>query len=234
MMMNRLAFILILIYPYLNASCEKVEDKNIFAGYAYDAVIVDGIDNEWKDIQNAVVFKDKQECSPNEITVKLQWDCDYLYVLFSVKDDNLQAYRTEQDHPELYLDDMVEILIDTRNDKSACWGIDDIIYHINILSVKKDDRGTAACVSDPSWNGKAIYEVKLFGTLNNPGDTDIGYQVEMAIPWEEIEVIPEAGTSVGINFVNGDNDGNGRQLFDWAGAWPFRSPQSFGTLTLRK
>jgi len=187
----------------------------------------------WQNIKDSIVFTGRKEGSDNIVSVKLQWSKKYLYIFFNVKDYNLQAYQTENDHPELFLDDMIEILIDANNDKNGCWASDDIIYHINLLSAKKDDRGTSDCISDASWNGKAIYEVKLFGTLNNMNDRDIGYTVEMAILWDEIGIYPTQGTVIGINFVNGDNNGNGRQLFDWSGAKPFRMPEKFCNLILR-
>ena len=160
------------------------------------------------------------------------WDKDALYIRFEVKDNDLRACQTEKDHPELFLDDMVEILIDAQNDKTPCWTVDDIVYHINLLGVKKDDRGTADCLSDPTWDGSAVYAIRLNGTLNQSADVDSGYVVEMAIPWRELGVVPRQGLKMGINFANGDNDGNGRQLYNWCGAEPMRSPHAFGTVFL--
>jgi hypothetical protein len=130
----------------------------------------------------------------------------------------------------LYLDDMVEFLIDTRNDKGSCWNEDDIIYHINLLGQKKDDKGTVDCASNPKWNGNAAYKINAQGTLNDHSDRDKGYNVEISISWKELELKPVQGLKIGTNFAIGDN-GN---LFDWAGASPFRSPSAFGNLVLVK
>ena len=47
---------------------------------------------------------------------------------------------------------------------------DDIIYHINLLGQKKDDRGTIDCKSNSKWNGNAKIAVRIFGSLNDPKD----------------------------------------------------------------
>lgn len=170
--------------------------------------------------------------SDNRLSVFSRWDAGSLYFFFKVTDSDLRAYQTEKDHPQLFLDDMVEVLIDTRNDKGGLWAEDDIVYHVNLLAVKKDDRGSREGASDPTWDGKARISVQLSGTLNDPSDTDTGYLITLIIPWSEIGQSPHPRLTMGINFANGDNDGKGRQLFDWAAAWPLRSPNAFGDLIL--
>jgi len=188
--------------------------------------------NDWS-VAKPVSFKNPSE-SDNRVEVWSLWDNDSLYFRMEVADKDLRAYQTEKDHPLLYLDDMVEILLDVLNDKNDCWNTDNIVYHINLLGQKKDDRGTEDCESDPLWDGEAHYHIRLHGTLNDTTDIDKGYQVEIAIPWSELGITPETKRKIGINFANGDNDGAGRQLFDWSGAWPLRTPSDFGTLILKR
>lgn len=232
--MYKFAYILPLLACF--CFCSSIKNKNdkiIYASYiSLDHTIGNDL-SVWENVNDSIFFDGKNEGSNNTVSVKLLWSSNFLYILFNVKDSNLQAYQVEQDHPKLFLDDMVEFLIDANNDKDDCWSSDDIIYHINLLSVKKDDRGTSDCLSDPSWNGKAIYKVNLQGTLNDSTDSDFGYTVEIAIPWDEIGIDPTQGSKLGIDFVNGDNNGNGRQLYDWSGANPFRTPKNFGTLILK-
>jgi len=179
-------------------------------------------------------IKGESSGSENNMLLFSEWNRDSLYFFFRVEDHDLRAYQKEQDHARLYLDDMAELLLDTRNDKDSCWAEDDIVYHVNILGVKKDDRGSAACETNPAWNGTAELGIYLEGTLNDTLDTDSGYTVTLAFPWTEIGRKPGKGLTMGINFANGDNDGKGRQLFDWAGAWPMRSPWAYGNLVLIK
>lgn len=105
---------------------------------------------------------------------------------------------------------------------------------VNVLKAKEDDRGKEDCSTDPSWDGSAAHSVCIDRTLNDALDCNRGYVVEMAVSWKELRVVPFPGMHMGINFANGDNDGMGRQLFDWAGAWPMRSPNAYGELVLQK
>jgi hypothetical protein len=208
---------------------EKVVHAHLSAG----GVTIDGLESEPSWLTADSVTFDGQSCgSANIAVVKMLWDNDFLYLLFKVSDENLQAYQTEQDHRQLFLDDMAEFLLDTTNDRDSCWNESKIIYHINLLGQKKDDRGTARCFSDASWNGSAKFAIQLFGTLNEAADRDQGYQVEVAVPWSELGVPPSEGLQMGINFAVGDNNGAGRQLFDWVGAPNFRSPHLFGSVIL--
>ena len=211
----------------------KSQEKEIYSSFLQAIVQPSWKSSDWENSGN-VVIKGEIEGSENRLTVFSRWNNDSLYFFFKVEDTCLRAYQTEKDHRELYLDDMVEVLIDTRNDKDSCWAEDDIVYHVNILGIKKDDRGTKECITDPTWDGNARISVQLFGTLNDTIDTDTGYLVTLAFPWSELKQVPKPGLTMGINFANGDNDGKGRQLFDWVDAWPMRSPYSYGNLILKK
>jgi len=231
--MKRIAIYLFAFFYLILQACQPEKDSKCMESFfTYSWGGVGNIKNDWSQA-NPLSFENPAE-SDNLVTVRSLWDTDSLYFLLTVADKDLRAYQIEKDHRLLYLDDMVEILIDAHNDKNDCWNTDDIVYHINLLGQKKDDRGTKDCESDTAWDGEASYSVRLFGTVNDTTDIDKGYHVEIAFPWSELGVRPEEGRAIGINFANGDNDGNGRQLFDWAGAWPLRTPSAFGTLYLKK
>lgn len=231
--MYRLIFLIIGINVLFSGV--KANEKVFYADYTESNIIIDGNESEiaWRQT-DSIGFNGFNHGSENTVYVKSLWNDDFLYFLFKVTDTNLQSHQTEQDHPELFLDDMVELLIDTNNDKDSCWNETKIVYHINLSGIKKDDRGTSGCKSNPVWNGNAVYAVKLFGTLNDQRDKDVGYQVEVAVPWSDINQLPVKNLVLGVNFANGDNDNNGRELFDWLGIFPFRSPHLFGNLVLKE
>lgn len=201
--------------------------KEFQCAYTRDPVTLDGVLNEWKHA-SSIQLADEMGKSDNTVIIYSLWDDENLYFSFDVKDTDLGAQQTEDDHPKLYLDDMVEFLIDAHNDKGSCWNMDDIIYHINILGQKKDDRGTTSCLTNPAWNGDANYSILMNGSINDPTDADKGYVVEIRIPWHDLKIIPFTGQLIGVNFGNGDNG----ILFDWVDASPFRSPYAFGNLIL--
>jgi len=182
--------------------------------------------------KNCLSIDGDKEDSDNKMFITSRWDKNSLYFFIKVIDNDLRAYQTEQDHPKLWMDDMIEILIDTKNDKDSCWAEDDIVYHINLFGIKKDDRGSIDCITNPKWNGKADITVSMHGTVNDTTDVDSGYLVSVIFPWDEIGLQPEKGLTMGMNFANGDNDGKGVQLFDWANKKPLRSPFAYGNLIL--
>ena len=226
----RLSRILLLSLIYVLAvSCGNAvlsHDKDIVCS----SVCGDNI--EWDTLDSLVVAPTEGE-SDNVMIVKTCWSVDSLYFMFKVLDTDLRAEQTETDHPKLFLDDMVEFLIDTDNDKTEFWHEDDIVYHINVLGYKKDDRGTIEHKSDATWDGSAQYAIELHGTLNDSSDVDSGYIVKVALPWTELGHIPYVGLRMGINFANGDNDGCGRQLYNLCYSDPMRSPDTFVTLILK-
>ena len=215
--------------------CFSINDnskKRIYAAYADRIFYPSWAASTWNDTSCIVIDGDKEK-SENRMYVYAVWTRDSLSFCFKVMDKDLRAYQKEQDHAALFLDDMVEVLMDTKKNKDSCWGDDDIVYHVNLLGVKKDDRGTPGCTTDPSWNGRAGFQVKIHGTLNDTTDIDTGYLVYISFSWAEIGQTPHPGLIMGVNFANGDNDGKGRQLFDWTGASPMRSPYAFGDIILK-
>ncbi|NJO87557.1 MAG: hypothetical protein HC831_00300 [Chloroflexia bacterium] len=122
-----------------NLSCKKTlksQKKEIYSSFLKEIVQPSWESFDWKNSDN-VFIKDEIEDSENSLSIFSRWNNDSLYFFFKVEDTCLRAYQTEKDHRELFLDDMVEVLIDTRNDNDSCWAEDDIVYHINLLRVKR-------------------------------------------------------------------------------------------------
>ncbi|MDR1523978.1 MAG: CBM9 family sugar-binding protein [Tannerella sp.] len=219
----------LLFFPGYVCMAQPDKPKTVYSVYTGSFSGTGNPGNEWF-LSTAIHLSPLK--GDNRMTVRSLWDSDSLYFRIEVADRDLRAYQQEKDHPELYLDDMVEILLDTKNDKTSCWAFDDIVYHINLLGQKKDDRGSDSCRTDRAWDGTANYSIRLFGTLNDTTDIDSGYEIEIAFPWNELDISPVNNMRIGADFANGDNDGNGRSLYDWVGAEPMRNPQMFGTLIL--
>jgi len=164
---------------------------------------------------------------PRQATVYTLWDSRDLYLAFDVLSSRLQAVVREHDGQNLWWDDGVEFLIDPHRDRTREFLPDDFSYHINILNVVYDDRGTPSGEANPAWNGVARHEVKILD--------DYHYVVEVAIPWQEIGLEPrENETAIGIDFcVNGKDPETGQyDYFDWCGLKVFHDPSGFGELAL--
>ena len=198
------------------------------------SIAIDGmIEDAWKSGKTLTLDDPSKVVDPNKVTIFTLWDENYLYVAYDVLDKNLVGFQTERDHKALYEDDMIEVLLDPRHDKTDKWLEDDIVYHVNVLGQVKDDRGTPEGISDATWTSRALFAARHEGTLNDSSDTDHGFSVELAIPWQEIGKKPAAGVTIGIDFAAGDAEGADEHLWDWRGASPFRQPTVYGTLRLK-
>jgi len=143
------------------------------------------------------------------------WDNSNLYVLIEVT-DNTQ----ENDSPETYNDDAVEIYIDINNDKATSYGANDFQYVF-----RWDDVGIY------ETTGKSTDDIVLEQTT-----TSTGYIIEAKIPWATLSGSPAIGQSLGFDVhVNDDDDGGVRDAkISWAAntddAW--QNPSLFGTAIL--
>lgn len=167
----------------------------------------------------------------------MKWDEKNFYIAYKVKNANLQARAAKRDQQGLHEDDGIEFLIDANYDKSAIWMEDDIAYHVNVKNIILDEKGNDNKGEyNRDWNGKAKTAVKVFGTINQPGDRDQGYHVEVAIPWKELGITPEKGASMGINVcVNDRDDTTGEyRYYDYMNLKFFHYPEGFAEVVLEE
>lgn len=193
-------------------------------------IVIDGELDEWSAAER--VFFDDRKSPGISATAFTLWDDKYLYIAFDVNRKNPRAKVKEHDGYGLWLDDGIEFLIDSKNDGGSLFMTDDIAYHINILNVVFDDRGTGKEKQDVSWDGNAAHQMKL---KKNPDGEVTGYCCEIAVSWEELGIVPvENSTVLGIDFcVNTTDDETGEyRYFDWAGLKLFHYPDGFGKLKL--
>ncbi|MBQ7023829.1 MAG: carbohydrate-binding family 9-like protein [Akkermansia sp.] len=153
-----------------------------------------------RDIEGAAI--------PHATDIRLLWDDRYLYVLADMQEPHLRATLTERDSV-IYHDPDFEVFIDPDGDTRNY-----VELEINALNTVWDLLLTAPYRTDNlalhDWNMPGLkHAVHLRGTLNNPADTDIGWSVELAIPWESITghsnhprrtQPPAPGTTLRMNF----------------------------------
>ena len=114
-------------------------------------------------------------------TVRALWDDEFLYLAFDVADTQVETASPE-DH---WNDDSVSISIIT---------------------------GTFRCRQDAGGTGEGICErvlsLKNGTTLDSSGDTDLGFTVEMKVPWPQVRVVPNPGDIVPADLLSVDHDNN--------------------------
>lgn len=137
--------------------------------------------------------------------VKMLWDDSCFYIAAELEEPHVWATITKRDDV-IFHDNDFEIFMDPDGDNFE-YGE----FEINALNTGWDlflpkpykDGGRA----DDSWNIEGIKTaVFVKGTLNNAADTDSGWSVEIAMPWEALEKIshtkqpPKNGQQWRINF----------------------------------
>ncbi|MCF6241520.1 MAG: carbohydrate-binding family 9-like protein [Bacteroidales bacterium] len=117
--------------------------------------------------------------------VKMLWDNQFLYFAAYLEEPHIWASLTERESVIFYDNDF-EIFIDPDRDTHNY-----MEFEINALGTEWDlflcKPYRDACSADNSWNFEGIKsKVHIYGTLNNPNDTDSCWTIEIAIPWKSM------------------------------------------------
>lgn len=175
--------------------------------HAISAITIDGsLDEKAWSNADSVAFANPQR-SDNQVTARSLWDSQNLYFAFRVSDDKLEATNSA-----LWLDDGIEIYLDTENDKLSILDSND--YHF-IITINKLSNVSGIPIG--------------FQRKNQ------GYVLEIAIPWTMINKKPAAGLAMGLLFGNNDRDNGKTVQFDWLNLIQLGSyahPNLWGTLLL--
>ncbi|TRX53391.1 carbohydrate-binding family 9-like protein [Fulvivirga sp. M361] len=121
-----------------------------------------------------------------ETRVKMLWDDHYLYIMAMLKEEDLWATYTTHD-AVIYHENDFEVFIDPDGDNHNYYELE-----INALGTVWDlmltkpyrDQGIAL----DSWEIAGLKKgIHLDGTINNPGDKDNGWTIELALPWSVLK-----------------------------------------------
>lgn len=112
---------------------------------------------------------------------KLSWDDQFLYAFVSITDGDVWSAYQNHDDP-LWKQDCVELFIDADGNRR---GYVELQVGPNNATFDSWFATTRAQPGDPSWDAGMQAAVKLRGTTE-PGDTDQGWDAELAIPWQAV------------------------------------------------
>jgi hypothetical protein len=171
------------------------------------SVNIDGnlSDSGWSSA-NYISFANSAK-SDNSARVRAMWDSTNLYIAYTVNDAKFEAVNGA-----LYLDDGVEVFVDTLYNRTTSMDADDRQFMANINSMVSN---SAVKVKSLSFTGY--------------------YSVEMAIPWTYLNRSPSAGMKMGILLGNNDRDNGISSQYDHMGlinSGSYSRPNLWGTLTL--
>ncbi len=137
--------------------------------------------------------------------VKMLWDDSYFYVAAELQEPDVWATLTQRD-TIIFLDNDFEVFIDPDGDTHLYYELEinalNTVWDLLMIKPYRD--------GGPSVNAWDIHGLKssvtVQGTINHPGDTDSGWTVELAFPWNVLkecafkDAPPKRGDQWRINF----------------------------------
>ena len=144
----------------------------------------------------------------DKVTCYTLWDDFFFYAAFEVQDpDVVSTNTTHMSSP--WEDDDIEVFLETDAKKAQ-----DRTPNTFQMSVSAGGGSSFSVGENGQPKPKTIYTFKyakkVQGTLNRSSDKDIGYIIELAIPWKEMGGPPKVGQVMGFNVIcrlKGENEG---------------------------
>ena len=212
---------------------------DVEAGRINTAVAIDGELGEWGNVPvieaNALVYSAAGWDGSDDVRGlwRLGWDDSTLFIAVRVEDDRHVQTQTGN---QIFRGDSVSLQIDSdlNGDFGPQLSADD--YQINLSPGDFADLPPSAFRFQGTREG---------GMVDAPGHgigvaavpVEDGYQLEAAIPWQDIGLTPAPGLVVGLALNVNDNDTAGTAIQEvmksHAATRAFRDPSSWGRLTLR-
>ena len=159
----------------------------IYVPYARGPIVLDGLpaDIGWT---GAITSPElvTGEGSPEPVgkaIAKMTWDDKFLYLFVTITDNDVFSEFKKHDDP-LWKEDCVEVFIDADGNKRGY-----VELQVNPNNATFDSwfaQGRAA-KGDEAWDSAMTTAVVMHGTADKGGDTDQGWDVEIAIPWMAIK-----------------------------------------------
>lgn len=201
-------------------------------------IFIDGIldDDAWAAASTPATLQglwENQTGLMQGTTVRLLWDDEYLYVAYDCEDIDITAVYENRDDPT-YRDDAVEIFLNPLPDQIDVY----VGLEMNARGVLYDYLMYDARHALKRFDLQGVrIATDLRGTLNQQGDEDGGWSLEVAIPWEnfaDFGPTPTAGTTWKANLNRWDGVAPDRRMSIWADPRNDRSsphaPEYFGDL----
>ena len=180
--------------------------KNYICYRTNQHIIVDGKldENDWNMAEWTEDFADIRGSSkilPRFSTkVKILWDQNYLYIAAKLEEPNIWATITTKDDT-IFKDNCFELFIDPDGDTYNYCELEinalNTIWDLKLLKPYRDMKNPSITCWDINGLKKAI---SIYGTLNQSGDKDSCWIVELALPWKTFKELTNA------NIPPQDND----------------------------
>jgi biopolymer transport protein ExbD len=197
--------------------------------HAQGPIVVDGVGTEpgWASAAQSDLMTAEGGIDPvGKATAKLAWDEEHLYVFVTITDSDIVSPFTRHDEP-LWKGDCVELFIDADSNHRGY-----VELQANPLGVTFDSwfatTRTAKGGGDEAWDSGMVAVAKLRGGVEAGDSGDLGWDVELAIPWAAVKgrdeamavrVPPRVGDRWRLNLVRVDRKTGGKPNDVAAASW---------------
>lgn len=165
--------------------------KGYICYQASEKITVDGklSESEWAKAEWTDFFLDiigpEGEPPLQQTRLKMLWDSNYFYFAVEMMEEHIWAKLTERD-AVIYYDNDFEIFVDPDGDNHRYFELEINAFNtVWDLFLKRPYRDTTR-VDNGFDMPNLLTAVKIYGTLNDPSDTDEKWTIEIAIPWKDI------------------------------------------------
>jgi len=163
-------------------------------------VVVDGDpgDPAWKQAVWSDPFIDigggDRSVPPLSTRVKMAWDQEFFYILAELSEPDVWATLTERD-AVVFTDNDFEVFIDPDGDTHHYFELEiNALGTLWDLFLEKPYRDGGRAMNH--WQISGLKSAtRVNGTLNHPGDRDMGWTVEWGIPWRVLREFAPEGRS---------------------------------------
>lgn len=195
---------------------------------AQGPITIDGIgsDTGWLGAAQTELVTAEGGSDPNgKAIVKMTWDDQFLYVFANITENDIVSPFKNQDDP-LWKGDCIEIFIDADSNRAGY-----VELQANPIGVTFDKwfaskRGGPG--EDEAWDSNMVVGVKLRGSVERADSGDLGWDVELGIPWAavkgrsdtmKVELPPRVGDRWRLNVVRVDRKSGGKDNDVAAASW---------------
>lgn len=177
---------------------------------------------DWAAAQRTSPFVTTMNGTPGTFEARAQvlYDADAFYAAFVVSDDYLKThFKNADDH--LWEEDTTEIMFDPDGDAKNYFEL-----QVSPRGVSFDTRYDAPRDPRPfghvDWSSQVKSGVSVQGKIDDDKGTDVGYTVELRVPWSAFEAgetpakKPTAGDTWRVNFFVMDSREKGQRAVGWS------------------
>ena len=183
-------------------------DPENYICYRAGTVIIDGVieDNEWSKAPWSSLFTDIEgDLKPaplNDTRMKMMWDDSFLYIAAELREPHIWAKLRQRD-TVIYYDNDFEVFIDPDGDTHGYYEFEMNAFNtVWDLLLTRPYRDNGQVID--AWDITGLKSaVKIYGTVNDPSDTDEKWTLELAFPFEVLKEwgnVPAEGTVWRMNF----------------------------------